>query len=169
MPKLTEAEVEEFLAGPRICRVGCVDASGFPYVVPCIYLFERGAFYLIVRARALWGEYLEQDGRCFLCIELPREGPDPHHWNKRVLVKGQARLLDGPRACYRRDDPMAQHAFRIGRRYLPEGSTDDDCWRGIEARKDVGFRLFEIQPMDKLMSWRGMEYAARYRNVYTAT
>src|SRR5262245_50238015 len=29
MPKLTQAEIEEFLAGPRICRLGCIDSEGF--------------------------------------------------------------------------------------------------------------------------------------------
>jgi nitroimidazol reductase NimA-like FMN-containing flavoprotein (pyridoxamine 5'-phosphate oxidase superfamily) len=41
-PKLTQAEVEEFLAGPRICRLGCVDSDSFPLVVPCNYVFEGG-------------------------------------------------------------------------------------------------------------------------------
>jgi hypothetical protein len=56
MPKLTQAEVLEFLAEPRICRLGCVDYEGFLLVVPCDYLFEGGAFYVMPRARALWGE-----------------------------------------------------------------------------------------------------------------
>jgi hypothetical protein len=165
MPKLTQAEVEEFLTSPRICRLGCVDFDGFPYVVPCSYLFEGGAFYIGPRARALWGEYLEQDGRCFLCIDA-REGPYGDQWNKRVLVKGEARLLDGPRAIYRRDDSTAQLFFRSMRRGAPERLSDDDLWRALEGMKDVGFRLFEIQPL-KMTTWRGTEYAVRYRNVYT--
>ena len=68
-----------------------------------------------------------------------------------AFVKGEARLLDGPRACYRRDDPMAQYGFRIQRRYAPECLTDDDVWRGIERMKDVGFRLFKIEPSKMVM------------------
>jgi hypothetical protein len=164
MPKLTQAEVEEFLAGPRISRLGCIDTDGFPYVVPCNYLFEGGAFHVFPRARALWGEYLEQNGRCFLCIDA-REGPYGDQWNKRVLVKGEARLLDGPRPSYRRDDPMAQWAFRSMRRYAPERLTDDDVWRALESMKDMGFRHFNIEPL-QMVTWRGTEYPARYRNVY---
>jgi nitroimidazol reductase NimA-like FMN-containing flavoprotein (pyridoxamine 5'-phosphate oxidase superfamily) len=92
MPKLAQAEVEEFLAGPRICRLGCVDSDGFPLVVPCNYLFEGDAFYVMPRARALWGECLKKIGHCFLCIDA-REGPYGDQWNTRVLIKGEARLL----------------------------------------------------------------------------
>lgn len=165
MPKLTQAEVEEFLAEPRICRLGCVDSDGFPLVVPCNYLFEGGAFYVMPRARALWGECLEKNGRSFLCIDS-REGPRGDQFNKRVLAKGEARLLDGPRACYRREDSMAQYAFRTMRHVVPEHVADDDLWRLLESQKDVGFCLFKIEPL-KILTWRGDAYPARYRNVYT--
>ena len=165
MPKLTRAEIEEFLAEPRICRLGCVDSEGFPLVVPCNYLFEGGAFYVMPRARALWGECLEKNGHCFLCVDA-REGSFGDQWNKRVLVKGEAQLLDGPRPCYRRDDSMAQFAFRSMRHIAPERVADDDLWRSMESMRDMGFRLFRIEPL-KMMTWRGTEYPARYRNVYT--
>jgi hypothetical protein len=165
VPKLTEPEIEEFLAGVRGCRIGSIDVDGFPYVVPCSYLFEDGVFYVAARARAAWGEHLERDGRCFLCIDAVREG-DVDQWMKRVLVKGRAELLDGPRSYYRRDDPMAQRGFRIWRRYWPRETIDDDIWRAIEGQRDIGFRQFRIQPL-KIITWRGREYAARYRNVYT--
>ena len=32
---LSHVEIEEFLAGPQIARVACLDDKGWPYVVPC--------------------------------------------------------------------------------------------------------------------------------------
>jgi hypothetical protein len=61
---------------------------------------------------------------------------------------------------------MAQHLFRVGRRYAPDDATDDEVWRFTDRLNDVGFRLFKIKPL-KMMTWRGTEFVARYRNVYT--
>jgi hypothetical protein len=52
------------------------------------------------------------------------------------------------------------------RRYAPERLTDDDVWRALESMKDMGFRHFRIEPL-KMLTWRGTEYPARYRNVYS--
>jgi hypothetical protein len=60
---------------------------------------------------------------------------------------------------------MAQYGFRMMRRFFPEDRVDN-YWRALEGQRDVGFRLFRIEPL-KTMTWRGDAYPARYRNVYT--
>lgn len=162
MPKLSKQAMEEFLTRPLICRLGCLHEDGFPYVIPCIYLYTDGVFYVTARARSIWGEYLQRDERCFLCIDASDHREE--EYNKRVCVKGRAEHVDGPRATYRRDDPMAQRGFQIWRRYWGDGATDDDVWRGIEEQRDVGFWQFRIHPL-RITTWWG-EYAQRYRNVY---
>ena len=34
MPKLHQQEIEAFLASRSLCRLGCLDDEGYPYVVP---------------------------------------------------------------------------------------------------------------------------------------
>ena len=164
MPKLSRQEMEAFLARPLICRLGCLDDEGYPYVVPCIYLYTDGVFYVTPRARSIWGEYLHRDGRCFLCIDA--SDYEEEEYNKRVFVQGTAELIDGPRSWYPslHDDPMAQRAFRVWRRYWGEDTVDGDVWKGLEELRDVGFRHFRVHPL-KITTWWG-DYASRYRNVY---
>ena len=37
--KMSQAEVERFLAGNSLCRVGCLDEEGWSYVVPVWYQY----------------------------------------------------------------------------------------------------------------------------------
>lgn len=88
MPAMNEIQINELLHSDVICRLACVDDDGAPYVVPCWFTYADGGFYVVPRARSAWARYLQNDGRVFLCIDA-EDG-------RRVLVKGQARLLEEP-------------------------------------------------------------------------
>ena len=47
MPRMTPDEIMTFLAGPVICRLGCLDDDGHPYVVPCWIHHADGGFYIV--------------------------------------------------------------------------------------------------------------------------
>ena len=49
--KMSEAEKTAFLKGASICRLGCLDDAGWPYVVPVWHEYADGGFYLVPRAR----------------------------------------------------------------------------------------------------------------------
>ena len=61
--KLSEEELDTFLAGGNVARLGCLDPSGWPYVVPTWYQWADGGFYIIPRARSAWAQYMADDGR----------------------------------------------------------------------------------------------------------
>ena len=69
--KLSEEELDEFLAGGNVARLGCLDPSGWPYVVPTWYQWADGGFYIIPRARSAWAKYMADDGRVSISIDSP--------------------------------------------------------------------------------------------------
>ena len=46
---LAQDEVDEFLAEGRIARLACLDADGWPYVVPVWHEWDGSAFWLVAR------------------------------------------------------------------------------------------------------------------------
>src|SRR6476646_6085559 len=128
MRKLSQQEIEDFLARPLTCRLGCLDEDGYPYVVPCLYLYADGGFYLAARSRAAWGHHLARDGRCSLAIDVGYQEP-------RVQVRGLAERLNGPRA-YRApwdDDPMYRLSVRVMTRY---SGGEEAARRDLEQYRD---------------------------------
>src|SRR6185437_11676165 len=67
--KMTEEELNEFLSGNPFCRIGCLDAEGWPYVVPCWFEYADGGFYIVPRSKSVWARYIQRDGRVSLCID----------------------------------------------------------------------------------------------------
>ena len=63
---MSEAEANEFLSGNTICRLGCLDGDGWPYVIP------------------IWYEYSDS-----LCI-------DEAEGLRKVMAKGTAEILEEP-------------------------------------------------------------------------
>ena len=51
---MSKVEMEAFLAGGEICRVGCLDPDGYPHLVPVWYHYQDGGFYLVGREKSLW-------------------------------------------------------------------------------------------------------------------
>ena len=71
-------EVDAFLAEGRIARLGCLDADGWPYVVPSWYQYADGGFWIIPRERSVWAGYLARDGRgCAVCWTTRTRVADP--------------------------------------------------------------------------------------------
>lgn len=88
MPALTASQIDELLHSDTVCRLACIDDEGAPYVVPCWFTYADGGFYVVPRARSAWAAYMKNDSRVFLCIDAENGG--------RVLVKGQARVVEEP-------------------------------------------------------------------------
>src|ERR671921_151502 len=88
--KLSEEELDTFLAGGNVARLGCLDASGWPYVVPTWYQWADGGFYIIPRARSAWAKYMADDGRVSISID----SPDPPY--VKVQAQGEAQVVEEP-------------------------------------------------------------------------
>lgn len=89
MARMTDAEITEFLSGPVICRLGCLDEDSWPHVVPVWMQYTGEGFYVVPRERSVWARYLQRDARVSLCLDERDE-------HRRVLVKGRATLVEQP-------------------------------------------------------------------------
>ena len=145
MSRLSPTELTAFLQEPHLCRLGCVDEGGYPYVVPCWFHYADGGFYLVPRARSAWASYLQQDPRVFLCIDAEN--------GRRVLVKGKAQLLEAPNLGGRWLAIAREMALRYqgqaGLQYL-ETTSNEPRW------------LFFVAP-EQMLSSRG-GWAKRYKH-----
>ena len=63
---MSDAERDEFLAGNIVCRLGCLDNDGWPYVIPIWYEYSDSGFYVIPRERSVWAKYIQNDPRVSL-------------------------------------------------------------------------------------------------------
>lgn len=146
--KLNEQEMAEFLSGNTFCRLGCLDQEGWPYVVPCWYEYSDGGFYIIPRARSAWARNIQRDRRVFLCID------ESTIFNRRVLVKGEADVLEEPNLGGR----WVEIARRMSVRYLGEHGPDYLEPTLVEPR----WLLF-VKPL-KVTTWQGVDWPQRYKH-----
>ncbi len=63
---MSQAEVEGFLARNPLCRLGCLDEEGWPYVVPVWYQYRDGGFYIV--SRSAWAGYIKREPRWLLFV-----------------------------------------------------------------------------------------------------
>ncbi len=146
--KLSEEEIQEFLSGSPFCRLGCLDEEGWPYVVPCWFEYSEGEFYIIPRARSAWARYIERDPRVFLCID------DSTKYNRRVLVKGKAEILEEPNLGGR----WVEIARNMSLRYLGERGPDYLEPTLVEPRW-----LLLVRPLT-MKTWQGVDWHQRYKH-----
>ena len=52
---MSEEERDAFLERGVVMRLACLDADGYPYVVPCWHEWRDGAFWVVPRQRSVWG------------------------------------------------------------------------------------------------------------------
>lgn len=146
MPHLTDQELTAFLATDVICRLGCLDDHGHPYVVPCWFQYADDGFYIIPRSRSKWATYLQQSNQVSLCIDSDA--------GTRVQIKGTAELLETPNIGGRWVEIAKEMAYRYrgeaGLIYL-EQTINEPRW------------LFFVKPVHTV-SWQGGGWAKRYKH-----
>ena len=146
--KLSDDEIAEFLSGGTFCRIGCLDEEGWPYVVPCWFEYSDGGFYIIPRARLAWARHIQRDPRVSRCID------ESTRFNRRVLVKGRAEILEEPNLGGR----WVEIGRRISVRYLGEHGPEYLEPTLIEPR----WLLF-VRPL-KMKTWQGVDWHKRYKH-----
>lgn len=135
---MTQTEMEEFLAGGEICRVGCLDSDGYPHLAPVWYHYQDEGFYLVGREKSLWAIYMAREARAHLCIDtLPNV--------RKVLVRGDAKVLETPNVGGR----WVGIARAMARRYLGE-----DGPKYLEPTLNEPRWLIFLQPND-IKTWQG--------------
>lgn len=143
--RMTDAELAAFLAGPVICRLGCVKPDGSPYVIPLWHSYADGGFYFVIRERADWVPYVLNDPRVTLCIDSEQY--------ERVLVDGTLEVVEEPNA----GGSWVPICKEMSLRYFGEGGLSY-----FEKSLSEPRWLFFVRP-SKLQSWVG-GWADRYKH-----
>jgi nitroimidazol reductase NimA-like FMN-containing flavoprotein (pyridoxamine 5'-phosphate oxidase superfamily) len=144
---MTQEEMETFLKGDPLCRLGCLDDEGWPYVVPVWYQYADGGYYIIPRERSAWAGYLKRDDRVFLAIDQVRP-------QLKVMVKGRAELLEEPNVGGRWVEIAREMSYRYLGEHGPEylvPSLNEPRW------------LFFVRPL-QTTTWAGVLWAKRYKH-----
>lgn len=115
MPKLNDAEVRELLRAPGLLvRIGTVDESGYPRVVPTWFILVDDDIVFTPRAPAAFLANIRRDPRVGLSID---EEALPY---RKLTVQGDARIVHEPG-----DDDAWRDLYRqIARRYIDEQAAD---------------------------------------------
>jgi nitroimidazol reductase NimA-like FMN-containing flavoprotein (pyridoxamine 5'-phosphate oxidase superfamily) len=89
--ELSRGEIEEFLRGQRIARLGC-HADGVTYVVPLIYAYEAGAV-VAVTTEGRKTAMLRENPR--VCVEFDEYDTDGKGSWRSVIAQGTYEELAG--------------------------------------------------------------------------
>lgn len=89
--ELSQSEIEEFLRGQRIARLGC-HADGVTYVVPLIYAYEDGAV-VAVTTEGRKTAMLRENPR--VCVEVDEYDADGKGSWRSVIAHGTYEELAG--------------------------------------------------------------------------
>jgi uncharacterized protein len=89
--ELSRDEIEEFLRGQRIARLGC-HAGGETYVVPVIYAYEDGAL-VTVTTEGRKTAMLRENPR--VCVEVDEYDADGRGSWRSVIAYGSSEELAG--------------------------------------------------------------------------
>jgi nitroimidazol reductase NimA-like FMN-containing flavoprotein (pyridoxamine 5'-phosphate oxidase superfamily) len=102
--QISDREARDFLRQHAVAHVGTCDASGRPYVVPLMYVYEEGEF-LYLHTGPHRGHFLANVGEnSRICIEVDEPGAlqrgKPSACNsalvyKSVIAYGKVRVMDG--------------------------------------------------------------------------
>ena len=142
MPKLTETEIDTFLAEPgHLVRIATVDADGMPRNVPLWFIVHDGQIVFTPRVHSVLLANVRRDPRIGLTID---EEALPY---RKLTVQGAAQILHEPGD----DDVWRDLYLRIAMRYVPEDGarayvtgTDD------QPRALIGVHLGEA----RVSTWR---------------
>ena len=67
--KLSQQDIDRFLEEPNLARVACLDATGWPYAIPCWYQWDGKSIWLVARAKSKWAHFLVAEARCAVTID----------------------------------------------------------------------------------------------------
>jgi nitroimidazol reductase NimA-like FMN-containing flavoprotein (pyridoxamine 5'-phosphate oxidase superfamily) len=144
--QLERDELDGFLAEGHIARMACLDADGWPYVVPVWHEWDGRGFYVIPRMKSAWAHYLKGSPRCAITV-------DEASTLRKVIAQGEAQLLEEPNVGGR----WVEIAERMSVRYLGANGP-----KYLEPTLDKKRWLFYIEPV-RLWTWQGVDWARRYK------
>jgi nitroimidazol reductase NimA-like FMN-containing flavoprotein (pyridoxamine 5'-phosphate oxidase superfamily) len=151
--KLTDDEVDAFLAQPWKTRLATITPQNTPYIVPLWYQFDatQRVFYIVARGRSKYVQHILHNPAVALQI-----ADDAHLENTRVMIEGTAKILVGP--VPPDENPELQEiVLAMSRRYMGEEGPAYAKHTISQPRY-----LIRITP-DRWTTWTGRAWAPRYR------
>lgn len=145
--RMTQEEVDAFLAGSRLMRIACLKEDGRPYVVPIWYEWDGKGFWVIPRKKSFWAQCLLKQKYCAATID--EEQPPL----RKILVEGEAELIEEPNV----GGKWVPIAERMSIRYLGEHGPEY-----LQPTLEDPRWLFRIHP-SKMTTWQGVAWAKKYR------
>ena len=144
---MTDEEVDEFLKGPHLCRLACLDEESWPYIVPLWYQYRDGGYYVIPRARSVWAKHIQRDPRIHICVDI---------WQsmQKVMARGKAEIVEEPNT----GGKWVEIATEMSLRYLGENGP-----KYLEPTLVEPRWLIFMRP-DSQMTWQGVDWANRYKH-----
>jgi PPOX class probable F420-dependent enzyme len=116
VPALTPDEMSDFLAERQhLMRIGTVDVSGIPRVVPIWFMLRAGKIYFTPRAKAVFFRNIQRDPRVALSID---EEALPY---RKVSIQGTAEIMHPAGE----DEAWRPLYVDLADRYIAEGSAED--------------------------------------------
>lgn len=144
MPKLTSAEIDEFLdERGHLLRVGTVDAEGHPSVVPIWFVRVGDEFRFTPRAASAFLANIRRDQRVGLSVD---EDLLPY---RKVTVRGTARIVHEPGE----DDEWRALYRAIAKRYIPDDAADAYVDGTIDQPRAL-IAVSLIAPGTTMTTWR---------------
>ena len=155
--RMADEEAREFLRHQKTAHVGTVDANGWPYVVPLVYIYESGDL-LYLHTGAHQGHFLtnvQQNPR--ICVEVADIGPlqrgkrfacDSALVYTSVIVFGPVRILyhDREKKSWFLDRLLAKHgdpswpAFEPGYPLIDQIILYEQKMEIVTGKHSVGLR-----------------------------
>jgi hypothetical protein len=134
---VNETELDALLRDVSICKLVCLDREGYPIVVPLVYEYCDGGFYIMSHRPTVWAEQVLAHGQVALLIE---EGL------RRLLVHGKA-------------EPE-EEAVVLGRLF-GDWKTARAPWKALAQqirREPVASHWFFVRPT-RILQWQGSDWA----------
>ena len=136
--EMTEAEIDAYLAGPHLCRIGTIGPRGEVHLVAMNYGFVDGLVAFWTYRSAQKTKNLQRNPALSLIVDSGTTYAEL----KGVSMSGRAELGDDP-------DTLDAFARSMGSRYgmALTGST------GSKARASASKRVVVLLHPDRIMSW----------------
>lgn len=154
MPKLTKAEVDEFLQERgHLARIATVNADGTPSVVPVWFICDDGKILITPRKYSAFYANIRRDPRVAITAD------EESGRYRKVLVEGQADILYTPG----QDDIWRETYRRISRRYIDDQSSDYYITETIDQpRALIGVELTKA----KVTTWQMPKEGEAYTGIW---
>lgn len=90
-------EIDDFLSGRWVARLGTIDPDGYPAVVPMWYYWDGRCVYFTTNPRRRAARNLRRNPRCFVIVDVDDRPLMGMRSNlaKAVAIKGDATLIEG--------------------------------------------------------------------------